>query len=179
METLYCKNLTELKREKKFLERTFKIKIDLQGRKVLVEGEALDEFEMEAVIDAINLGFSARTAALIKEKDIVFEKINIKDYTRRKNLEIVRGRLIGTHGKTKNTLEQISGCEIKIKDNIVGVIGEAESVADALIAITNIVRGSKQTNVYKFLERINAGKKTQNYQLKNKNKLIKTIFSFF
>ena len=159
MEILYCKNLTELKREKRFLERTFKVKISIQGRKVTVEGNALDEFEMKSIIDAMNLGFSARTSALIKKEDIVFEKLSIKDYTRRKNLEIVRGRLIGTHGKTKNTLEQISGCKIKIKDNIVGVIGEAEAVADALIAITNIVRGSKQTNVYKFLERINAGKK--------------------
>jgi len=161
METLYCKNLTELRREKKFLERIFKVKIEIKGRQIFVEGESLNEFEMEAVIDAMNLGFSARTAALIKEEDIVFEKLNIKDHTRRKNLEIVRGRLIGTHGKTKNTLEQISGCEIKIKDNIVGVIGEAESVADALVGIGNIIKGSKQTNVYKFLERINTGKKSR------------------
>ena len=161
MKTLYCKNLTELRREKKFLEKTFKVKIEIKGRQIFVEGESLDEFEMEAVIDAMNLGFSARTAALIKEEDIVFEKLNIKDHTRRKNLEIVRGRLIGTHGKTKNTLEQISGCEIKIKDNIVGVIGEAESVADALVGIGNIIKGSKQTNVYKFLERINTGKKSR------------------
>jgi len=161
METLYCKNLTELKREIKFLERTFKVKIEIKGRQVFVEGESLDEFEMEAVIDAMNLGFSARTAALIKEEDIVFEKLNIKDHTRRKNLDVVRGRLIGTHGKTKNTLEQISGCEIKIKDNIVGVIGEAESVTNTLTAIANIIKGSKQTNVYKFLERINTGKKSR------------------
>jgi len=161
METLYCKNLTELKRERRFLENKLKVKIKIQGRKIIVEGDALNEFEMESIIDAINLGFSARTASLIKEEDVVFEKINIKDYTRRKNLEIVRGRLIGTHGKTKKTLEHISGCEIKIKDNIVGIIGEAEAVTDTLIAITNIVRGSKQTNVYKYLERINAGKKSK------------------
>ena len=74
METLYCKNLTELKRERKFLENNLKVKIRIQGRKVTVEGDALNEFEMESIIEAINLGFSARTAALIKEKTLSLKK---------------------------------------------------------------------------------------------------------
>ncbi|MCH7568342.1 MAG: hypothetical protein IIA87_02880 [Nanoarchaeota archaeon] len=159
METFYCKNILELKREKNFLEKKLNIKIRIKGKKVLIYGDSIEEYEFSLVLDAINLGYSAKTAALLTEEDIILEKINIKDFTRRKNLEVVRGRLIGTHGRTKRTIEQISGCEIAIKDNTVGIIGPAESIEYALTAITNLIRGTKQTNIYKYLERINAKRK--------------------
>ena len=156
MEEIYCKNLAELKREKKFLENKLHIKIKIKGRIVILEGDPLDEYEALMILDAINLGFSAQNASLLTDPN---EKINIKDYTRRKNLKIVKGRLIGTHGKTKKTMEQISHCFIKIKGNTVAVIAPAEGIEYALTAIINIIRGSKQTNVYKYLERIKTEKK--------------------
>jgi len=159
MESIYCYNLKEIKKEKDFLERKLHIKINLRGRLATIEGDALDEFEAEQVFEAINMGFSARKATLIVDKDFIFEKIHIKDFTRRKNLEVIRGRLIGTHGRTKNTIQQIAGCEIKIKDNTVGIVGPAESIEYAITGIINIIRGTKQSNVYKYLERVNTEKK--------------------
>lgn len=159
VETIFMQKTAELRREKEFLEHSLKVKIILIGRKVTIKGDALDEYEALTVLDAMNFGFPARDAALLKSQDFIFEKINIKDHTRRKNLDLVRGRLIGTHGKTKNTLEQIAGCEIKIKDNIVAVIAPAEESEYIVTAITNIIRGTKQTNAYKFLERINTKQK--------------------
>ena len=158
---IYCKRITEIKREKRFLERKLKVKISVNGRVITIECEPIEEYEAGLVFEAINLGFSAQTASLLTEGDYLFEKINIKDYTRRKNLDVIRSRLIGTHGGTKKTIEQISGCGIVIKDNIVGIIGPAESVEYALTAVTNIIRGTKQTNTYKYLERINTGKKSR------------------
>jgi len=155
MEEIYCENLAELKREKKFLENKLHIKIKIKGRIVVLEGDPLDEYEALMILDAINLGFSAQNASLLTDPNFVFEKINIKDYTRRKNLKIVKGRLIGTHGKTKKTIEQIAHCFVKIKGNTVAVIAPAEGIEYALTAIINIIKGSKQTNVYKYLERIN------------------------
>ena len=165
VQQLYCEKISELKRERKFLERTFRIKITLKGRQVIIEGDAISEYEIEKVIEAINLGFPARTATLLKDPEYLFEKINIKDHTRRKNLDVVRGRLIGTHGRTKKTIEQISGCEIVIHDNDVGIIGPAENVPQALTAITNVIKGTKQTNAYKYLEKINTQRKKQNKKL--------------
>jgi len=107
------------------------------------------------------LGFPSKTAILLKEEDLIFEKINIKEFTRRKNLSIIRSRLIGTHGKTKKTLEGISGCKIIIKDNAVGIIGPAESMGYTITGITNLIRGTKQTNIYKYLERVNTKRKKQ------------------
>ena len=121
----------------------------------------MDEYEASLVLDAINLGFPSKTAVLLKEEDIIFEKINIKDFTRRKNLSVIRSRLIGTHGKTKKTLEGISGCKIIIKDNAVGIIGPAESIEYVITGVTNLIRGTKQTNIYKYLERVNTKRKNR------------------
>lgn len=159
METIYCDCINRLKKERKFLEKKLKIKISLKRESVVIEGEPLDEYEANLVIEAMNLGFSTETACLLTDEEFLFEKINIKDYTRRKNLEVIRARLIGTHGKTKETIEQISGCKIKIKGNTIGIIGPADSMEYALTGITNIIKGTKQTNVYKYLEKINTQKR--------------------
>jgi ribosomal RNA assembly protein len=159
METIYLQKTNELKREKEFLEYALKVAIKIRGKKISVEGDALDEYEAIKVLEAMNYGFSARTAALIIGGEFVFREIPIKEHTRRKNLELVRGRLIGTHGKTKNTLEQISGSVIRIKDNTVAVIAPAEEISYITTAITNILKGTKQQNSYKFLERINTKRK--------------------
>lgn len=159
MERIYCQRLTELKKEKKFLEKSLGVKITIRGKMVTFEGNALNEYVALKVLDAISSGFSAQTAALLQDESYAFEKINIKDHTRRKDLDVIRGRLIGTHGKTKKTIEQISHCTIKIKDNIVAIIGPADEIQYALTAITSVIKGSKQTNVYKYLQRINTDKR--------------------
>ena len=54
-----------------------------------------------------------------------------------------------------------------ITDSEVGVIGPTENIEYAVTAITNVIKGSKQTNAYKYLERVNRQKK---YSIKNKGK---------
>ncbi len=161
METLIFDNTSELRRERAFLEEKLKVKITIQGKKVTFEGESLDEYEATAVLEAINLGYSARIAILLIDEDFIFRKLNIKDFTRRKDLETVKARVIGTHGRTKRTMENLADCSIVIKNNDVGIIGPAAEVEYTITAMANLIRGSKQSNVYKFLERINTQKKKQ------------------
>ncbi len=161
MEQFFLQKTTELKREKDFLERTLKVKIIIKKNMITVVGEAVDEYEALRVLEAMSFGFSARTAAMIVDEDTDFEIIHIKDHTRRKNLELVKGRLIGTHGKTKNTIEQIADCELRIKGSDVAVIAPAEEMQYVVTAITNIIKGTKQQNSYKYLERINTKRKKE------------------
>jgi len=155
MESIYVGKITELKREKPFLEKKLNVKISIKGKLVTFSGDPLDEYEASNVLDAISIGFPAQTAVTLIDEDFLYEKINIKEYSGNRRLDVVRGRLIGTHGKTKKTIEQISGCNIVIKDHTVGIIGPAEKMDFAITAIANIIKGSKQTNVYKYLERVN------------------------
>ena len=172
METLYFKKVKELQNEKERLERRLEVKINIQGKKVTIEGDSFKEFEALMILEAMQFGFSANKALTLMDEQIVFRKIPIKSFTRRKNLTEVRGRIIGKEGKTKRTIEDISGCDLAINDGEIGIIGPAEQIEEATTAITNLIRGTKQANVYRFLERINTGKKdlSTDLGLKIKNK---------
>lgn len=162
METIFFDRLGELKRTKKELEKRLKVSIAIEGRRVTINGNAFEEFEALQVLEAMNFGFSAQTALMLKDEDIVFRVVHIKDFTRRKDLETVKARIIGTQGRTKRTIENLADCEVAIKGNEVGLICPAEEMDYVITGLTNLIRGSKQANVYKFLERINAARKNKN-----------------
>lgn len=163
MESFYFNKLKELKKEKSDLEKRLKVKISIYGKKVDIEGAPVDEYEASLIIEAMQFGFSAKKALLLQNDDIIFRKIPIKSFTRKKNTKEVRGRIIGAQGKTKNTVSEISGCDIVVNDdNTVGLIGSAIGIDEATTAIQNLIKGSKQANVYRFLERMNAARKKYN-----------------
>ena len=161
MITLRVNNPKEINRTKEKIESKLNAKISLNGRILTIDTDPLNEFEAQRLVDALNLGFSSHVAIKVLDEEMAFIKINIKDYANTRNLEVVRARLIGTHGKTKKTLQEITKCDISIHDNEVGIIGPAEISESALTAVTNIIRGTKQANAYKYLERINTQKKSK------------------
>ncbi len=162
METLFFKKTREIKKEKAALEKRLNVAVTIKGNLVYTEGSPLDEYAALRILEAMQAGFSAKKALLLLDEGIIFRKINIKKFTRRKDMEEVRSRIIGKDGKTKRTIEEISGCCINIEDsNSLGIIGPADSIEEVTTALTNLIKGSKQANVYRFLERINTIKKSQ------------------
>ncbi|MCK4552882.1 hypothetical protein KAT80_01635 [Candidatus Pacearchaeota archaeon] len=153
MKKILCEKLPRIIKNKKQLEKLLNVKIKNRGKEVSIEGKPEEEYTAEKVIDALNFGFPFSTAIQIKEQDCTFEILNIKDHTNRKDLETVRARIIGTKGKTLQTLHQLTKCYFELKDNFVGIIGEPEYIENAQDAIILIIKGSKQSNVYNLLER--------------------------
>ncbi len=153
MKVLIVDKLPRIIKSKRKLERILKVKITNRGKEVSISGKPEDEYTAEKVIDAINFGFNFSTAVLIKEQGHVFETLNIKDYTKRHDLERVRARIIGKKGKTMNTLNQLTKCEFQLKDNRVGIIGDPEHIENAQNAVIHLIKGAKQANVYSFLEK--------------------------
>ena len=88
---------------------------------------------------------------------MIFEIINIKEHTNRQDFSRVRARIIGRRGKTLKTLCQLTKCYFELKDNNIGIIGYPEFIKNAQEAVISIIRGSKQSNVYKFLEKNQIG----------------------
>ncbi|MBX4196312.1 hypothetical protein KW805_01865 [Candidatus Pacearchaeota archaeon] len=170
METLLFERTGEIRRTKDELEQKLGVKITVVGRKVTIEGDALEEYEASIILDAISFGFSAKKALALKEEDMIFRKIPIRNFTRRKDLREVKSRIIGSEGKTKKTVETIAGCQLVIQQNSVGVIGSSEAVDAAETAIVNIIKGSKQANAYQYLERMNQSRKTHEEGLGLKEK---------
>ncbi|MEK6899217.1 MAG: hypothetical protein AABW79_03925 [Nanoarchaeota archaeon] len=159
METIYVQRIGEIKKQKDELEKKLKVSLEIKGKQVTINGPSLEEYEATVILEAISFGFSIQAALILKEEDAIFRKINIKHVTRRKNLAIVKARLIGTEGKTKRTLENLADCKILIKDNEIGIIGPADEIEEATTGIEILIRGSKQSNVYNYLEKMNKKRK--------------------
>jgi ribosomal RNA assembly protein len=159
METIFIENPRRIRANKEAIENKTGVNIEIKGRQVTIEGETIQEYEARCIIEAFDFGFDLKDALSLTSETIIFRKLNIKDFTRRKDLEEVRGRIIGTEGKTKRALESVSGCAVVLHDNAVGIIGPAETIEEATTAIGNLIRGSKQANIYRFLERMNTERK--------------------
>lgn len=153
MKKIYSDKLPRILKNKKRLEDKLNVKITNRGREISITGKPVNEHVANLVLDALNFGFEFSIAILIKEEDFLFERINIKDHTKRHDLEIVRARIIGTKGKTLKTLQKLTRCFFEIKDNEVGIIGNAEDIENAEHAIISIIKGAKQSNTYFFLEK--------------------------
>lgn len=163
METIILEKTSEIRNNLPELKEKLKVDITLSGRKLTFSGTPLDEYEARQVFEAIEAGFSAKKALLLTDPENVLRVLHIRDFTRRKNLKDVRARLIGTEGKTKHTLENISNCDISIKESTISIIGRADSIDYIVTAIKNIIRGTKQSNAYSFLEKINTQKRKNLY----------------
>jgi len=153
MQEIYVENLKELIRAKNKLVKALKVKITNKGKNIFIEGNAENEFITIEILKAVNTGFSIDTALLIKEDNANLQILNIKDLTKRHDLERVRARIIGTHGKTLKTLQNLTNCNFSLHNNQIGIIGDAKEIEDAIQSIKSLVQGSKQGNVYGRLER--------------------------
>lgn len=140
-------------KEKKKLEDALNVKISNRGKEVFIEGEPLEEYEAEKVIDALGFGFKIEIALMIKEKELSFEVINIKNFTKRKDTATIRARIIGTKGKTLKTLMELTDCFFEVRNNEVGIIGSPERMKIAQTTTISLIQGSKQASAYKYLEK--------------------------
>ena len=154
MKTAYSEKISRILKGKNALEKELNVKITINGKEISIQGETVDEYIAEKVITALNFGFPFRTAMLIKEEeDYEFEIISIKDFTRSKDLRRVRARIIGSGGKTLKTMSQLTKCHFELKDNEVGIIGEAVNIKNAQNSMISLIKGTKQANVYSYLEK--------------------------
>ncbi len=153
MENLFCDKVQRITENKKNLEKSLNLEISIKGNEVVVDGKAEDEYVGEKVIEALDFGFPFSVALLIKKEDLMFEALKIKDYSKRKDPEVVRARIIGKGGKTLRALHELTKCFFEIKGNYVGIIGDPEYIKNAVEALIYLIQGSKQSNVYTFLEK--------------------------
>jgi ribosomal RNA assembly protein len=150
---IISENPKEIKKNQKNLEKNLSVKIEIKGNDITFEGTAENEYIAEKVFDAIDFGFSIHKVLKIKKEDASFEILDVKGYTKKKDMKRIVGRIIGTQGKTIKTLSDLTKCSFEVKDNRVGIIGTPELIQNAENAIIFIIQGSKQSNVYAFLEK--------------------------
>lgn len=104
------------------------------------------------VIRAVGRGFSPERAVRLLEDDEYLEVYELKDYCNPSQTKRVRGRLIGTDGKTRRIIEDLTGVWMNVHGNTVALIGNSVSLPIARHAVEMILNGSEHASVYSYLE---------------------------
>lgn len=136
-------------------DTNIKLSVDSKEGDVRISGEdSLGLFSAREIIKAIARGFSPEIALLLLKNDYAFELLNIGDYVGKsqKSATRLKGRVIGTEGKTRNRLEDITETHISVYGKTIGIIGEVETVMLARRAVESLLAGATHTSVYRWLE---------------------------
>jgi ribosomal RNA assembly protein len=65
----------------------------------------------------------------------------------------MRARVIGTKGKTRRLMEDLTGAHISVYGSTVSIIGNSVQMPVARSAVDMLLRGSEHSTVYKYMER--------------------------
>ncbi len=147
------KTIKKISKNKKILERKLKVKLQIKNSEIEINGEEFEVYIAEKVIEAIERNFPIKIALLLIKEDYILEDIPIKSITRKRNLSQIKSRLIGKKGKTLRIISEISNCYLSLHENVISIIGPSEKIKDVTTAIKNLIRGSKQSNIYLYLEK--------------------------
>jgi ribosomal RNA assembly protein len=106
------------------------------------------------IIKAIGRGFSPKRAFKLLDDNVYLRGFDIRNYTGKnpKHIRRIRARLIGSKGKTRNLIEELTDTEISIFGNTVYIIGDLEALEIAEAAVDMLLSGSEHAGVYRFLE---------------------------
>ena len=116
------------------------------------------------VVQAVARGFSEDRAFRLLDEDAYLEILDIKDFAHSRNrIAQIRARLIGTRGKTRRIIEELTGVDVSVLGHTIAMIGGAFEMAIAREAVVMLLRGSEHKTVYRFLERKRADLKA--YQM--------------
>src|ERR687886_1397001 len=91
----------------------------------------MEPFKAVEVITAISRGFSPRRAyRLIDEDEDTFQLIDLREYAGKSSnsIERIKGRIIGEGGKSRRTIEELSGAYLSVYGHTVGMIGTSEEI---------------------------------------------------
>ena len=135
------------------------IQIDSSEGEILIddneESDPLAALVVKDVIHAIGRGFSAEHALLLFNDNMDFFIFDIRDYVGKKDSHIkrIKSRVIGTEGKTKKTIENLTDSILSIYGHTVSIISDFESMDIVKKAIDMLLSGSKHASVYRYIER--------------------------
>lgn len=133
--------------------------INSQTGEIIIDDHEIEDpfmiFKVENIIRAIGRGFSPEHALKLLDDEYDFFLFDIHDYVKKTPAHVrrVKARIIGTDGKTKKILEDLTGSKISIYGHTIAVIGHIIDMDITKKAIDKLLTGSKHATVYRFVEK--------------------------
>lgn len=135
------------------------IDIDAQEGEVRISGPDTDPIraiKARDIVIAIGRGFSPERAMRLLKENAYLGVLDIKFTTGKREkaaLRRIRARAIGTHGRARSRIEELSGCSMSVYGSTVALIGEEEQLERATRAVELLLKGSEHATVFHFLAR--------------------------
>lgn len=138
----------------KKLEEELKCKIAKgEDNEITIEGEAYDEYNARAVIEAFGRGFEIRIARKLLNEDYFMKSISLKElFKNRDQVRRIKARLIGKEGKTKIYIESVSGSDIAVYGSRISLIGTIQEIEIAMAAVQVLINGGTHKKAYRLME---------------------------
>jgi ribosomal RNA assembly protein len=136
------------------------VDIDAEEGEVRISGPDTDPIRaMKArdIVLAIGRGFSPERAMRLLKDNAYLGVLDIKFTTGKREksaLRRIRARAIGTHGRARSRIEELSGCSMSVYGSTIALIGEEEQLERATRAVELLLRGSEHATVFHFLARL-------------------------
>jgi len=139
------------------LEEALLVEINIDSKEGDVEIKSTESINLMVandVVKAIARGFNPDIAKKLASDEYFLEIITLNDYSSQKNHhQRLKGRVIGREGRSRNLIEEYTGCYISVYGKTVGIVGRNDTVSIAKRAVEMIIEGSPHSSVYRFLEK--------------------------
>jgi ribosomal RNA assembly protein len=109
------------------------------------------------IVLAIGRGFSPERAWRLLKDGTGLLVLDIKVATGHREkaaLRRIRARVIGTRGRARARLEELSGCSVSVYGSTVALIGDDDQLERGERAIRLLLRGSEHSTVFHLLARL-------------------------
>ncbi|MEM2174547.1 MAG: KH domain-containing protein [Candidatus Micrarchaeia archaeon] len=138
----------------KQIEENLNVKLNIEEGDVIIEGEPYDEWRAIDIVKAIGRGFSVDSALKLLDEEYVLKIINLKEIFPKENQRRrYLARIIGTRGKVKKKIEEITGAEVCIYGSTIGIIGKLDEADLAERAVNMIIKGASHASVYFIIQK--------------------------
>ncbi len=137
--------------------------VDSTEGEITVSGEdAMSCYTAKDIVAAIGRGFNPDVALQLTDDKYLYEELNMADVARtKKHMIRMKGRVIGSEGKSRKLIEDLTETSICVYGKTVGIIGETDTVPIAKKALESLLAGSPHSTVYSWLEKQRARLKRQ------------------
>jgi ribosomal RNA assembly protein len=119
--------------------------------------EPLAALKARDIVLAIGRGFSPERALRLLKENTFLGILDIKFTTghhEKAALRRIRARVIGTRGRARSRIEELSGCSMSVYGSTVALIGEEDQLDRATRAVELLLKGSEHSTVFHLLARL-------------------------